>query len=479
MRDPRDSAHRDRRARPDGRLARTGRARARRRREGRRLRSRRGRAGRRTRARLRRRGGGRPRGGGGGCGARRAVRARRRAPGACSRKLAELAPDATITDIGSTKAGVVAAVPRIAARPLHRRPPDLRHGDARRPERACRAVRRRDLVPDAADREASPSACATCTGCSPRSARRPSPSTRECTTACSLVTSDLPHALANMLVVQAGEARIDGHDPLTEVGGSFRDMTRWPARTRASGSTSSSTTARRSPASCASTSARSARCWWRSKQATRATSRAGSARRRGTAGARWRRSSTSGRRSSTACRSHLRPPRQRSPASPRLGAARINIEDFEFHHYTPERGGTIELLVAGQDAAERAVELLDARAMARSRRPSWRMRREHRDRIGPPRRAPCRRARRRDRRTWRQVDLASLAPDRGGLRRHDRGHGLRRQCRYARRPRRRRGAGRARRAPRRGCHPPARPRLRAARAARAGRDQSTCRTPAC
>ena len=42
-----------------------------------------------------------------------------------------------------------------------------------------------------------------------------------------------------------------------------------------------------------------------------------------------------------------------------LGAARINIEDFELHHFTPERGGTIELLVAGREAAERAVELLD------------------------------------------------------------------------------------------------------------------------
>ena len=43
-----------------------------------------------------------------------------------------------------------------------------------------------------------------------------------------------------------------------------------------------------------------------------------------------------------------------------LGAARINIEDFELHHFTPERGGTVELLVAGREAAERAVELLDA-----------------------------------------------------------------------------------------------------------------------
>ena len=42
------------------------------------------------------------------------------------------------------------------------------------------------------------------------------------------------------------------------------------------------------------------------------------------------------------------------------GEARINIEDFELHHFTPERGGTVELLVAGREAAEAAVELLDA-----------------------------------------------------------------------------------------------------------------------
>ena len=40
------------------------------------------------------------------------------------------------------------------------------------------------------------------------------------------LTSHLPHALANLLANQAGAGRIDGHDPLTAVGGSFRDMTR-------------------------------------------------------------------------------------------------------------------------------------------------------------------------------------------------------------------------------------------------------------
>ena len=40
------------------------------------------------------------------------------------------------------------------------------------------------------------------------------------------LTSHLPHALANLLVNQAGANRIDGHDPVAAAGGSLRDMTR-------------------------------------------------------------------------------------------------------------------------------------------------------------------------------------------------------------------------------------------------------------
>jgi prephenate dehydrogenase len=40
------------------------------------------------------------------------------------------------------------------------------------------------------------------------------------------LTSHLPHALANLLVNQAGSGRIEGHDPLAAAGGSLRDMTR-------------------------------------------------------------------------------------------------------------------------------------------------------------------------------------------------------------------------------------------------------------
>ena len=43
-----------------------------------------------------------------------------------------------------------------------------------------------------------------------------------------------------------------------------------------------------------------------------------------------------------------------------LGAERINIEDFELHHMSPERGGTLTLLVAGEGEAERAARLLES-----------------------------------------------------------------------------------------------------------------------
>src|SRR5438105_7204381 len=40
------------------------------------------------------------------------------------------------------------------------------------------------------------------------------------------LTSHLPHALATLLVNQAGASRVDGHEPLAAAGGSLRDMTR-------------------------------------------------------------------------------------------------------------------------------------------------------------------------------------------------------------------------------------------------------------
>ena len=43
-----------------------------------------------------------------------------------------------------------------------------------------------------------------------------------------------------------------------------------------------------------------------------------------------------------------------------LGAERINIADFELQHLSTERGGTLAILVAGEDEAARAAALLEA-----------------------------------------------------------------------------------------------------------------------
>ena len=140
-------------------------------------------------------------------------------------ELAALAPEATITDIGSTKAGVVAAVPPelrprfIGGHPIagmetrgaQNARAELFEGATwyLTPLAETEPARLRDLHRLLAALGATPIAIDA--GVHDRLLA---------------VTSHLPHVLANLLVVQAGEARIDGHDPLTAIGGSFRDMTR-------------------------------------------------------------------------------------------------------------------------------------------------------------------------------------------------------------------------------------------------------------
>jgi prephenate dehydrogenase len=43
-----------------------------------------------------------------------------------------------------------------------------------------------------------------------------------------------------------------------------------------------------------------------------------------------------------------------------LGAERINVSDFDLEHLSPERGGTLTILVTGEDHAARAANLLEA-----------------------------------------------------------------------------------------------------------------------
>jgi len=174
------------------------------------------------------------------------------------------------------------------------------------------------------------------------------------------VTSHLPHALANLLVNQAGAARIEGHEPLAAAGGSLRDMTR--------------------------VAGANPRIWvdifLENTDALRGA--LGEHRRRleqleaaleaRDAGfiARWIGEASDNRRQMLGQAfpdpGDLHQLRVHVPDRPgvlagitqALGAQRINIEDFELHHVSPERGGTLTLLVTGAGEAERAAALLES-----------------------------------------------------------------------------------------------------------------------
>ena len=174
------------------------------------------------------------------------------------------------------------------------------------------------------------------------------------------VTSHLPHALANLLVNQAGASRIEGHQPLAAAGGSLRDMTR--------------------------VAGANPRIWvdifLENTEALRGA--LGEHRRRleqlaaaleaRDAGfiARWIGEASGNRRrmleQAFPDPGELHQLRVHVPDRPgvlagitqALGAQRINIEDFELHHVSPERGGTLTLLVTGAGEAERAATLLES-----------------------------------------------------------------------------------------------------------------------
>ena len=174
------------------------------------------------------------------------------------------------------------------------------------------------------------------------------------------VTSHLPHALANLLVNQAGASRIEGHEPLAAAGGSLRDMTR--------------------------VAGANPQIWvdifLENTEALRGA--LGEHRRRleqleaaleaRDAGfiARWIGEASGNRRrmleQAFPDPGELHQLRVHVPDRPgvlagitqALGAQRINIEDFELHHVSPERGGTLTLLVTGAGEAERAATLLES-----------------------------------------------------------------------------------------------------------------------
>ncbi len=173
------------------------------------------------------------------------------------------------------------------------------------------------------------------------------------------VTSHLPHALANVLLNQAGGARVEGHEPLAAAGGSLRDMTRIAGA--------------------------NPRIWvdiFLENRVALAASLAEHRRRveqveaalaAGDAGflARWIGEASANRRrlleTAYGDAGALQRLRVHVPDRPgviagiaqALGAERINIADFDLQHLSSERGGTIAILVAGEQEAARAAAILE------------------------------------------------------------------------------------------------------------------------
>jgi prephenate dehydrogenase len=174
------------------------------------------------------------------------------------------------------------------------------------------------------------------------------------------LTSHLPHALANIVLNHAGSLRVHGHEPLAAAGGSLRDMTR--------------------------VAGANPRIWIDIflDNAVELRSALGEHRRRveeleraleaGDAGwlARWIGEAAGNRRTlleeAFTDVGELQRVRVHVPDRPgvlsgitqALGAEQINIEDFELQHLSPDRGGTLSVLVAGEQEARRAAELLEA-----------------------------------------------------------------------------------------------------------------------
>jgi len=174
------------------------------------------------------------------------------------------------------------------------------------------------------------------------------------------VTSHLPHALANVLLNQAGAARVDGHDPLATAGGSLRDMTRIAGA--------------------------NPRIWVDIFLENRVALAAALVEHRrrveqlevaladGDAGllARWIGEASGNRRRmlDTAYEDAgaLHRLRVHIPDRPgvlagifqALGAERVNVADFDLEHLSPERGGTLTILVTGENDASLAANLLEA-----------------------------------------------------------------------------------------------------------------------
>jgi prephenate dehydrogenase len=180
------------------------------------------------------------------------------------------------------------------------------------------------------------------------------------------LTSHVPHALANLLVNQAGSSRIEGHDPLAAAGGSLRDMTRVAGANPRIWVDIFLDNAPQLAEALAEHRRRVEQVeeWLTERNAG--------------ALARWIAEASENRRRMLA-EAYPDPgelqqvvvhitdrPGVLAGITQALGAERINIEDFELRHFSPDRGGVLTMLVSGAEQAARAAALLEAQGYGAS-----------------------------------------------------------------------------------------------------------------
>ena len=173
------------------------------------------------------------------------------------------------------------------------------------------------------------------------------------------LTSHLPHALANLLMLRVAEAAAEDDAPLAFAGASLREMTRLAGANPAIWSDIFLGNADEIAAALTGLRASLDEL----EQALRSGDREQIEATIATAAAARERLESFAYRTAPAQLNRIR---IRVPDRPGvlaritqiLGAAQINLEDFELRHVSPEYGGVLVILVAGADNAARARELL-------------------------------------------------------------------------------------------------------------------------
>jgi prephenate dehydrogenase len=173
------------------------------------------------------------------------------------------------------------------------------------------------------------------------------------------LTSHLPHALANILMLRVAAAAADDDAPLAFAGASLREMTRLAGANAAVWSDIFLGNADEIAAALEGLRASLDEL----EQALRAGDRERIAETIAAAASARERLESFAYRTAPAQLNRIR---IRVPDRPGvlaritqiLGAAQINLEDFELRHVSPEYGGVLVILVAGSDNAARARELL-------------------------------------------------------------------------------------------------------------------------